>query len=104
MLVHCWHALCPRLCRSALRHSLFPAAGGSATAIDCAGNGRTGPTNFAPTTATAFQKTAVSSICATEDLSPFQGPTAVYLQHAYLLKQDSSGQVLYATYLRGSSQ
>ena len=56
------------------------------------------------TTATAFQKTAVSSVCGTEDLSSFQGPTPLYCKHAYLVEQDGSGNVLYATYLGGSSQ
>ena len=56
------------------------------------------------TTANAFQKTAASKVCAMEDLSPFQGPTPVYCQHAYLIKQDPSGNVLYSTYLGGSSQ
>jgi uncharacterized protein (TIGR03437 family) len=88
-----------------LASPLFPAAGGGTTAIDGAGNvWRTGQTNVVPTTATAFQKTAVSTVCAMEDLSPFQGPTPVYCQHAYLIKQDPSGNVLYATYLGGSSQ
>lgn len=85
--------------------SLFAAASGGTTAIDSAGNvWRTGQTNFVQTTATAFQKTAVSTVCAMEDLSPFQGPTPLYCQHAYLIKQDSFGNVLYATYLGGSSQ
>jgi uncharacterized protein (TIGR03437 family) len=85
---------------------LFSAASGSATAIDVAGNvWRTGQTNSIQTTANAFQKTAVSTtVCAMEDLSPFQGPTPVYCQHAYLIEQDPSGNVLYATYLGGSSQ
>ncbi|HSB18172.1 MAG TPA: SBBP repeat-containing protein [Bryobacteraceae bacterium] len=84
---------------------LFAAAGGGATVIDSAGNvWRTGQANLIETTATAFQKTAVSSVCATENPSPFQGPIPVYCQHAYLIKQDPSGNVLYATYLGGSSQ
>ncbi|HLK68006.1 MAG TPA: SBBP repeat-containing protein [Bryobacteraceae bacterium] len=84
---------------------LFGAAAGGTTTIDSAGNvWRTGQTNFVQTTATAFQKTAVSTVCTTEDLSPFQGPTPVYCQHSYLIKQDSSGNVLYATYFGGSSQ
>ena len=84
---------------------LFPAAGGGATAIDSAGNvWLTGQSNSIPTTATAFQKTAASTVCATEDLSPFQPPDPIYCKHAYLMEQDPSGKVLYATYLGGSSQ
>jgi hypothetical protein len=66
---------------------LFPAASGSATAIDVAGNvWRTGQTNSIQTTVNAFQKTAASTVCAMEDPSPFQGPTPVYCHHAYLIK------------------
>ena len=84
---------------------LFPAARGGATAIDSAGNvWLTGQTNYLPTTATAFQKTAVSNVCGTQDLSPFQAPTAIMCAHAYLIEQDPSGKVLYATYLAGGSQ
>ena len=84
---------------------LFSAASGSATAIDVAGNlWRTGQTNSIQTTPNAFQKNAVSTVCAMENLSPFQGTTPVYCQHAYLVEQDPSGKVLYATYLGGSSQ
>ncbi|HYL77392.1 MAG TPA: SBBP repeat-containing protein [Bryobacteraceae bacterium] len=84
---------------------LFSAASRSMTAIDVAGNvWRTGQTNSIQTTATAFQKTAVSTVCAMENLSPFQGTTPVYCQHGYLIKQDPTGNVLYATYLGGSSQ
>jgi hypothetical protein len=78
---------------------LFPAAVSGTTVIDRAGNvWQTGQTNFVQTTETAFQKTAVSNVCATEDLSPFQGPTPVYCQHAYLIKDDPSGNVVYATF------
>ena len=84
---------------------LLPAASGYTTAIDNAGNvWRTGEANMVMNTATAFQKTAVSSVCGTEDLSSFQGPTPLYCKHAYLVEQDGSGNVLYATYLGGSSQ
>src|SRR5580692_7468598 len=84
---------------------LFAGASGSTTVIDAAGNvWRTGQTNSIQTTANAFQKAAASTVCATEDLSPFQGPTPVYCQHAYLTRQDPSGNVLYSTYLGGSSQ
>ena len=71
---------------------LFPAASGRATVIDVGGNvWRTGQTNSIQTTVNAFQKTAVSTVCAMEDLSPFEGPAPVYCQHAYLIKQDPSG-------------
>src|ERR1700722_5818705 len=84
---------------------LFAAASGSTTVIDVSGNvWRTGQTNSIQTTANAFQKAAASTVCATEDLSPFQGPTPVYCQHAYLTRQDPSGNVLYSTYLGGGSQ
>jgi uncharacterized protein (TIGR03437 family) len=84
---------------------LFSAASGNTTAIDVAGNvWRTGQTNSIQTTAKAFQKTAVSTVCAMENLSPLQGTTPVYCQHGYLIKQDPSGNALYATYLGGSSQ
>jgi uncharacterized protein (TIGR03437 family) len=84
---------------------LFPAARGGATAIDSAGNvWLTGQTNYILTTPTAFQKTAVSNVCGTQDLSPFQAPTAIMCAHAYLMEQDRSGNVLYATYLAGGSQ
>ena len=84
---------------------LFSAAGGGATTIDNAGNvWLTGQTNGISTTAAAFQKTAAFTVCGTEDLSPFQPPDSIYCKHAYLVKQDPSGKVLYATYLGGSSQ
>ena len=84
---------------------LFAAAAGGATAIDSAGNvWLTGSTNFILTTPTAFQKTATSQLCGTQNLSPFSQETFIYCQHAYLTKQDPAGNVLYATYLGGSSQ
>lgn len=86
-------------------HPLFPAASGNTIAIDSTGNvWRTGETNPLTTTATAFQKTAASSVCGMENLSPFQDPTPLYCKHAYLIKQDGAGNVLYATYLGGRSQ
>ncbi len=84
---------------------LFPAASGYTTAIDNAGNvWRTGEANTVMTTATAFQKTAVPSVCGTENLSTLPGPTPLYCKHAYLVEQDGSENVLCATYLGGSSQ
>ena len=84
---------------------LFGAAGGGTTVIDAAGNvWQTGQTNVLQTTPTAFQKTATSLACATQTISPFQPSTTIDCQHAYLTKQDPSGNVLYATYLGGSSQ
>ena len=71
---------------------LLPAASGYTTAIDNAGNvWRTGEANMVMNTATAFQKTAVSSVSSTEDLSSFQGPTPLYCKHAYLVEQDGWG-------------
>jgi uncharacterized protein (TIGR03437 family) len=84
---------------------LFAAAAGGTTAIDSAGNVWIGgSTNFILATPTAFQKTATSALCGTQDISPFSQPTAIYCLHAYLTKQDPSGNLLYATYLSGSSQ
>src|SRR5579863_2572675 len=84
---------------------LFPAASNGTAAIDSAGNvWRTGRDSFIATTANAFQKTAVSSVCATQQLSPFVQPTAISCDHAYVIKQDGSGKVLYATYLGGSNK
>jgi uncharacterized protein (TIGR03437 family) len=85
--------------------SLFASAGGSPTVIDPAGNvWQTGQTNVLQTTPTAFQKTATAQVCATQTISPFQPSTTIDCQHAYLTKQDPSGNILYATYLGGSSQ
>ena len=84
---------------------LFAAASSATTAIDSAGNvWSTGTTGFMLTTPTAFQKTASFGVCGTQDLSPFQPPTVLTCSHAYLTKQDSSGNVLYATYLGGTLQ
>jgi uncharacterized protein (TIGR03437 family) len=84
---------------------LFAAASGASTAIDSAGNvWLTGQTNFMLTTPTAFQKTATSNLCGTQNLSPFSQPSYFYCLHAFLTKQDPAGKVLYATYLGGSSQ
>lgn len=82
----------------------FAATNGSVV-LDSAGNvWRTGRDTFVVTTANAFQKTAASSVCATQQLSPFDTPTAVSCSHAYVMKQDASGNVLYATYLAGQSE
>ncbi|HUB81719.1 MAG TPA: SBBP repeat-containing protein [Bryobacteraceae bacterium] len=84
---------------------LFAAAGGSTVLIDKTGNvWRTGQSNTLVTTATAFQETAVSEVCGTENLTPFQSPVPLNCSHAYLTKQDSAGNLLYATYLAGSSE
>jgi hypothetical protein len=84
---------------------VFAAASGAPTAIDSAGNvWLAGQTNFILTTPTAFQKTATSELCATQQLSPFSQPTFIDCLHAYVTKQDPAGHVLYATYLSGSSQ
>jgi uncharacterized protein (TIGR03437 family) len=81
------------------------AAGGGTTVIDSGGNvWQTGSSRSLMTTATAFQKAGASTVCGTENLSPFLPPDAVYCEHAYLSKRDSSGNLLYATYLGGSSQ
>ncbi len=102
------HAMWPHsCCRPALRGpAVVPAAlRRHQPLIDVAGNvWRTGQSNSIQTTANAFQKTAASNVCAMEDLSPFQGSTPVYCQHANLIEQDPSGNVLYSTYLGGSSQ
>ncbi|HEX3747490.1 MAG TPA: SBBP repeat-containing protein [Bryobacteraceae bacterium] len=84
---------------------VFAAAGGSLSLIDAAGNlWRTGQTSFVATTATAFQKGETSLACGTQTLSPFDTPTAIGCQHAFLSRQDAAGNILYATYLGGSSQ
>jgi uncharacterized protein (TIGR03437 family) len=95
----------PLACALLLAAPLFAAAGSGTTAIDSAGNvWRAGDDIFILATANAFQKSAVSTVCATQQISPFDQPTAVYCHHAFLIKQDSAGNVLYATYLGGSSQ
>ena len=63
-----------------------------------------GATSFIAASPTAFQKNAASSLCGTEQLSPFQSPTPINCAHAYLQKQNAAGEVLYATYLSGNSQ
>jgi uncharacterized protein (TIGR03437 family) len=84
---------------------LFAAAGGGTVLIDNAGNvWTTGQTSFLLTTATAFQKTATFQLCGTQTLTPFGPTTFIDCQHAFLTKQDPSGNILYATYLAGSSQ
>lgn len=83
---------------------LFSATSGSRVAIDTAGNvWQTGGTASVLTTANAFQKSASSLPCATQQLSPFDQPTAVPCGHAYVTETDAAGKVLYATYLAGSS-
>jgi hypothetical protein len=80
------------------------AASGTTTATDLRGNvWKTGAGLTVGVTANAFQKTQVSSVCATQQISPFDQPTSVYCPHASATKQDASGNVLYATYLGGSS-
>jgi uncharacterized protein (TIGR03437 family) len=87
--------------------SVVPAAAatGSPTAIDNQGNiwstGQNLPVTLTPN---AFQKTQVLGPCGTQQLSPFDSPTTVTCSHAYVVKQDPAGNVLYATYLGGSSQ
>jgi uncharacterized protein (TIGR03437 family) len=84
---------------------LFAAAGGSNSAIDVFGNvWVTGGTDFVATTPAAFQKTAAQLSCGSQTISPFAQPTTINCQHAYLTKQDAAGNVLYSTYLSGSSQ
>jgi hypothetical protein len=74
-------------------------------AVDGAGNiWWTGQNLPVPLTANAFQKTEAPTFCATQQISPFEPPTAVSCSHAYVTKQDPSGNVLYATYLGGSSE
>src|ERR1039458_6731828 len=81
------------------------AATGSNIAVDGAGNiWWTGQNLPVALTANAFQKTQAQTVCATQQLSPFDNPTAVYCSHAFVMKQDTNGNVLYATYLGGSSE
>jgi len=81
------------------------AATGSNMAVDGQGNiWRTGQDLPVALTANAFQKTEVESLCATQQISPFQPPTFIDCAHAYVTKQDPNGNVLYATYLGGSSE
>jgi hypothetical protein len=81
------------------------AATGSKIAVDGQGNiWWTGQGLPVPFTANAFQKTEAQSMCATQQLSPFDQPTTVYCSHAFVMKLDPNGNVLYATFLGGSSQ
>jgi hypothetical protein len=58
-----------RLIRLLVAARLFAAAGSGTTAIDNAGNvWLTGSTNFILTTATAFEKTETSQLCAVQNL------------------------------------
>ena len=78
---------------------------GSNIAVDRQGNiWRTGQVLTVPLTANAFQKTEAQTVCGTQQLSPFVMPTTVYCQHAFVTKQDPNGNILYATYLGGSSE
>ena len=81
------------------------AATGSNIAVDTQGNiWRTGQGLTVALTPNAFQRTQASSICATQQLSPFDQPTSVVCNHAFVTKQDPNGNVLYATYLGGISE
>jgi len=101
-------------CLTCMRIGLFIAAAvaaaaalganGSTLAIDNYGNiWRTGQTSSLTTTANAYQSSAVTTACATQQLSPFDQPTTVYCPHVFLSKQDVSGNIVYATYLSGDS-
>lgn len=80
------------------------AASGNSRAIDRQGNiWSTGQNLLVALTPNAFQKSQAQTICGTQQTSPFAPPTAVSCPHAYVVKQDSSGKVLYATYLGGAS-
>jgi uncharacterized protein (TIGR03437 family) len=84
---------------------LFAAAGGGTIVIDSPGNvWQSGSSGTLVTTSDAFQKTATAQVCGTQDLSPFQGPTTISCTHGYLTKKDASGNVLYSTYIGGTSQ
>jgi len=81
------------------------AASGSNIAVDGAGNvWSTGRGPVATLTANAFQKTWVDTPCATQQLSPWVGPTSVSCSHGFVMKQDPGGNLLYGTYLGGSSE
>ncbi|HUE05200.1 MAG TPA: SBBP repeat-containing protein [Bryobacteraceae bacterium] len=85
------------------------AAAGAATGNNIAvdGQGNTwwiGQNLPVAVSANAYQKTEVSTTCASQDLSPFQPPTNVPCAHAFLMKLDPSGNVLCATFLGGSSE
>ena len=100
-----WSLTCMRFAPLLFAVPLFAAAGGGTAVIDNAGNvWRTGQSINLVTTATAFQKTATSQVCGVENLSPFQSPVPLSCSHAYLTKQDPSGEILYSTYLAGTSE
>jgi uncharacterized protein (TIGR03437 family) len=81
------------------------AATGNNIAVDGQGNvWWTGQSLPVAITANAFQKTDADTLCATQQLSPFDQPTALYCSHAFVMKLDPAGNVLYATYLGGSSE
>jgi uncharacterized protein (TIGR03437 family) len=84
---------------------LFSAVSTGTTTIDSSGHvWRTGNTNFILASANGFQKTAISQVCATYQLSPFSQVVSINCNHAYLTEQDASGNILYATYLAGSDE
>jgi hypothetical protein len=80
------------------------AASNSSVAIDTGGNiWQTGRGPLTIVTPNAFQKTAIASVCGSQQHSPFDAPTPLPCGHAWITKYDSSGNLLYATYLGGSS-
>jgi uncharacterized protein (TIGR03437 family) len=84
---------------------LVASSRGSTSAIDASGNvWTTGAITFILTTPTAFQMTASEQSCGTQTISPFGPTTSIDCAHAYLVKHDHDGKVLYATYLAGASQ
>ena len=83
---------------------LLAITSGTSVAIDSAGNiWTTGRGVLNLTTPNAFQKSALSLPCATQQLSPFTQPTTVPCSHAYVSETDAAGKLLYASYLAGSS-
>ena len=81
------------------------AATGSNIAVDGQGNiWSTGQSLPVALTANAYQKTETDTPCATQQLSPFGQETTIFCSHAFVMKQDPAGNVLYATYLGGSSE
>ena len=66
-------------------------------------SGSPGQTNFILTTPLRFRRPRHPSFAAPRTSRP-SARRPIYCQHAYLTKQDPAGNVLYATYLGGSSQ